>query len=505
MTMLLLLLVLQNYCVPVSMKPSMTQFCRYSICILLYFTLYSVCFSECLAVDNLLSSASDTTQPMVNFGQASFRFYEHAGTIRVPVILSHKSDSLIKVSIVSVSGIGNAQPNVDFKTVTEELIFLPGDSLLYVDCTLLEDSHIEDEEYFMLRISDIDNGIIGDLDFALISIVDNEKPFVKFPAFDTLVPEQEAIINIPVLLEKTLSEAASITVSTTPINARPGKEFIPFQSSVTIPAGTNSFWIPVQLLDDTYLEDTSAFTISILSSSNNIGIGIPNAMNIIIIDNDFKPNIQFKTNCNPLNPLCNADTVVFEAFGATDNTILFEVNLSYPALEPIHAHIFTTDSSAYANKHYKPVDEFITILPGVQQYKIGIPIINNLQIDATSIFFLNIGDVSSNCQKGYYTSYRISIKDNDPASIVNGSLQTQDMGIFPNPVNDICHLRFLNSKFLNLSDISLKIINSAGQAFFLPYTLNENGIEIDTKSLFPGIYFVAIADGTYLKMVKHAN
>lgn len=117
--------------------------------------------------------------PAVSFAAASFRAHEDGGSAVVTVQLSAPSGRAVRV--VVATGGGTAVANADYTPLTEGVTFAPGTTSQTVAIPLLPDELSEGGETIGLLLSEVENGVMGERETAVVTIVDGDLTLVYLP------------------------------------------------------------------------------------------------------------------------------------------------------------------------------------------------------------------------------------------------------------------------------------------------------------------------------------
>lgn len=133
---------------------------------------------------------------------------------------------------------------------------------------------------------------------------------VKITATNNIVSEPSANGLFTLSLTNEVDEITivNLTISGTAVN---GTDYISIDNNIIIPAHTSSVVIPINVLDDSLLEETEIITITINSTNNsNVYVGTPKSASISIMDNTgvfvLKPE---ETTSYMVNPNATPETI----------------------------------------------------------------------------------------------------------------------------------------------------------------------------------------------------
>nr|WP_197999950.1 Calx-beta domain-containing protein [Gimesia alba] len=142
---------------------------------------------------------------------------ESAGTATLTVSLNLIVDTDISVDFTTFN-LTAGSPD-DYTAKTETLEFLSGDLMKTITIDIIDDNLVEDDESFLVRLSNIQNGT--NVTFAdsqgTILIRDNDEALLSIQ--DTTVNEMDGTVSVTVSLDKPVDTTISVDYFTTPGSA----------------------------------------------------------------------------------------------------------------------------------------------------------------------------------------------------------------------------------------------------------------------------------------------
>ncbi|MCS6904793.1 MAG: Calx-beta domain-containing protein [Bacteroidia bacterium] len=431
--------------------------------------------------------------PAISFVESQIVVNEGIGILRISVTLDKAFASTSATVTLKAQNITPTCLSFqDFILLTDSLTFMPGDSIKEIVVKIVDDALIENQEIFYVAINSTHNLKIGNIDKINVVIQDNDLPAWTFtyPHISTLENSKKVILT---LQAQQLRNSGTISLETRPGTAIPFKNYIPLDTTFSFSSQDSLLKIEIPILDNILYEDTLFFDCYLTRVSEGYILGYPSQVRVHIIDDDFKPNVQFQVNCPPLDPRCLADTTILEVTGNFENTLDLKVRLSYPWFEDIRVNYRTVEGTALENQNYLPVRGNLIFLPGDTLKQIKIPILNNLFPDPPKMqFSVLLTSTSPNAQLGFYNKFTVNLLDNDPLEIATGAPSVSSLVLYPNPATDIIHLTGKD-----LSNSQILLFNSYGQLFVPLQVCTEN---LTTTIFLPplpqGFYFVQLREHT---------
>ena len=305
-------------------------------------------------------SIDDTTVTEGPNGQAEFT-----------VTLSETSESPVMVEY-STSGV-TAMPNEDFASQEGMLTIEPGERTGKILVMVYDDEEVEETETFMVLLSNAENADIDDGD-GVGTIMDDDES--ASPALPTLsiddAPATEAD-NAEAVFTVTLSgeNAATVTVgyATTDGTATEGDDYTGATGTVTIVAGQRTGTIRVPVLNDTEVESSETFTVT-LSGPSNATIQDGEGQGTITDDDGTEPP--------QLPSLSINDASATEGAGAE---LVFTVTLSGISENAVTVAYASGNGSATAGDDYTEANGTLTIGAGDRTGTIRVAVLDDTDVE----------------------------------------------------------------------------------------------------------------------------
>ncbi|XP_065905004.1 uncharacterized protein [Dysidea avara] len=203
----------------------------------------------------------------VNFSQPSYSVNETAGQLKVVLILSNASSTIITVQVLS-SNI-SAYGAVDYDSGPYTVMFPAGVTSVPFDVPIIDDIILEQNEQFGLTIvsSSLPNRFTADnFSEVTVTIIDNDITVVSFSQPSYNHNEGTGPAHLVLVLSNPSSTVITVEVMDTNISAiGEGVDYDSGPYTVTFPAGVISVPFDVPIIDDNILEDDEDFHLNIVS------------------------------------------------------------------------------------------------------------------------------------------------------------------------------------------------------------------------------------------------
>ncbi len=202
---------------------------------------------------------------------------ENAESIQLPIALSRPSDQTVTVQYTSSDG--TALAGEDYTASRGIVIFDPGATRGVVEIELNDDDLPEENETFMITLSNVSDHVRILQDTGTGTIIDNDGR-ASLRVDDALVQKEESVVQFRVSLSHPQREIVTAAYQTQDGTAKAGEDYKATAGMLTIPPGTTDALIAVPLLRDNLDWREETFSVHLTSSKH---AGIEKAVGIATI------------------------------------------------------------------------------------------------------------------------------------------------------------------------------------------------------------------------------
>lgn len=247
--------------------------------------------------------------PTVQFSMASDSVAEGAGTYStVAIAITGTLETAQTVRYVLNSPTSTAKNGFDFSGSSSVTVTIPAGVANYstnISIPIINDGIFElDEVVNLSLVSTSLLAVSGNSTFAL-TITDNDvAPTIAFSSPSSTPIESSTAHLIQLQLSAVSGADASVSISATPNTAIADDYILPV-STITIPAGSTSVFVPVFIVNDNLDEPLENFDLDI-SAAINATLGAQTNHDITITDNDVAPTLALRFGFNDV--AANDDT-----------------------------------------------------------------------------------------------------------------------------------------------------------------------------------------------------
>jgi len=306
-----------------------------------------------------------------------------SGTTTASFTVTLNSASGKTVTVDYAAADDTATQPADYLSASGTLTFLPGDISENINVDIVGDIMDENDETFVVNLSNPSNGRIAD-NQALATISDDDLP-PGISIADTAITEGNSGTTAATFVVS-LSTASSKTVRVNYASANGSAiqpaDYQPGSALVTFNPGEVSRNIQINIVGDTLDEIDETFLVNL---SNPLNGSLQDSQGTgTITDDDLPPNMSIE------------DVTVIDAI--TSNVLAtFVIRLDAPSGKQITVNFATQDNSAIAPQDYLATTGQATINPGQTQFSITVTVIGSSGNEPAESFFVNLsGAVNAN-------------------------------------------------------------------------------------------------------------
>lgn len=226
----------------------------------------------------------------VNFKTTSQITEETQGTISVVLELNSIATDVVTIPF-SISGTAFEGAGEDFLISASPAFINPGEKTTTIYISLNNDGVAEGEENLLIGIGDPINATKGPQDLHIITIID--PPDISFTTTNSIHAESDPLTALLVELSKFSTKDISVSFNYSGSAAwGTGGDYVTNPITVTVPAGSLSAMLMLEINDDGIDEEDESGVISLTSPVNGL-VGANSTHTLTIVDNDLSPSVSF--------------------------------------------------------------------------------------------------------------------------------------------------------------------------------------------------------------------
>lgn len=326
-----------------------------------------------------ITNDDEGTVPTVSIADATVNEDDASGAAVFVISLSEASVLPVTVEYSTVSDTATA--NVDFTPTIGTAVIPAGETSVEVSVPITNDTLIESDERFRMRLVDSFNATIADNE-AIGTIVDDDLAVVSIGDASVLEGDSGTTnLVFPVTLDQASPEAITITYSTADGTATAPDDYTAVSGgTLVIAAGATTGEIVITVNGDEDVEANETLTVSIDSVSSAGEIGDGSATGTITND-DGTPTLSI------------SDAAVTEGDSGT-KSLSFTVSLSEASSSPVTFTASTVDGTATAGQDYTALSNApFTIAAGATTTNVTVSILGDEDFEADETFTLTLASI----------------------------------------------------------------------------------------------------------------
>lgn len=345
---------------------------------------------------------------LFNFASTNLTFAENAGTAVLTVTRSGDTSGTNTLRFATKSQTADAG---DFVAADGELVFAPGERTKPITVTLENDALDEDNETFLLCLSDPSAGAaLGPRSVARVTILDDEVS-IGFQSLSYSNSEAGPVANIAVRRFGPLSEAVAVNFATTDGTAQAGLDYQSTNGTLVLPANTPQRSFTVRLLNDALVEGGETVQLRLFSPSNALLAAAATNAVLTLGDDDRGGLIQFAlTNITTTEAGRQASVLIHRTAGLASNVTVRLVLTDGP-----------TSGGATRPEDYAPTNaagtvtnELLLSFAANETRKIiRVPLVNDQLAEGAEVFHARLEAPTGGAQLGARSNAVVTVRDDD--------------------------------------------------------------------------------------------
>ncbi len=294
-----------------------------------------------------------------------------------------------------------AQHTVDYMALSGKVTFEPGETTRTVRTPLLDDTRVENDEWFRISLSNPTNAVIGN-GVGLVAIVDNDAPAgaPNISIADAVVDETSEFAVFDVTLDRPFASTLTLGYSTSGGTAAPGGDFLSATGTLSFAPGQTAQRVVVPIVDDAIAESDELFYVTLSAASAGS-----------FADASATGLIGRSDGTVSASPVLSSRPVIV---GESELYAEFVVRLDAPSNQVVTVNFANANGSAQHTADYMAQSGTLSFEPGETTRSVRVPLLEDAGQEAGQVFYF-ILSTPVNATLGTGTQVA-SIIDNDAAS-----------------------------------------------------------------------------------------
>jgi hypothetical protein len=318
----------------------------------------------------VLTISDDEISPTVEFSSPTFDIAENSpsGTALITTTLTPASGLPVQVDYASQAG--SASPGLDYQTTAGTLSFGPGQTVLSFTVPITNDNFNEGNETVTLTLANPNNGLIGAINPATLTIIEDDIPVLQFAPAGYTLPESAGTHPITVTMNMTSSQTITAAYASSNLTALAGSDYLAASGSLSFAPGQSSASFPLTIIDDQVTNEFTETLSLTLSNAPQAIIAAPNPITVNVVDNDGQPKVGF------IAATFSESEGGVIVNGLVTSTVV--VSLSRPSALTVTVNYGVTGGTATAGSDYlAPIAGTLTFPPGSTAQSFKVVVIND--------------------------------------------------------------------------------------------------------------------------------
>lgn len=315
----------------------------------------------------------DENPSLISFTVAALAVGEGEGMATVVVQQNGAYTGTVSVNYQTSAGTATAGP--DYTTTNGTLVFAGGVLTQTITIPIGNDSVPEINETFYVLLLGAINGVVVGANPLPVTIVDNDIPgVIQFAAATATVSEGGSQVQV-LVTQDGAQDTATVQYTTSNGTATAEQDYTLGSGTLIFPLGVTTQTITIPILEDTVLETSETFFITLSNPVNGVIQG-PNPMTVTIMDNEAPAQISF----------------VAAALTVPENGGPAVITLHHNATSaiPIQVNYATSNGTAANGQDYTASSGTVIFPAGLVTRTFTIPLLNDTLLEGDETFFVTL-------------------------------------------------------------------------------------------------------------------
>ncbi|MBU7005194.1 Calx-beta domain-containing protein [Phosphitispora fastidiosa] len=343
-----------------------------------------------------INISDNDSKPEISFTTEGYTVDE-GDTVTVTV---SRTGSIRGASAVNYAASAGTAGLTDYIPTAGTLNFGPGESAKTFTVITNSDLEVEGDETVNISLTAPVNADLAAPAAAVLTIIDTT-PLPVIEVEDTNYSMSEGGSVAVTLTRSAIGTVSTVDYTSSDITAAAGSDYSPVSGTITFAAGELSQAITLTSIDDGIFEPDENFSLT-LSSPTNAELGTNINANVIIVENDAPPLVEF----------------VSAAYSTVENAGVVTVTVQRAAAAVTSTVAYAAiDGTGEAGADYTMTSGTLTFNPGELVKSFDIQIINDTLYEYEENFYIALSNPVM-AALGTQNITEITITDDDPAPFV---------------------------------------------------------------------------------------
>jgi hypothetical protein len=307
---------------------------------------------------------------------------EASGQIFVNLQRVGSGIGVVAVNIAATDG--SATATNDYVLNDQLVTFADGILQASVAVLIVDDAVFEQDESFLLSISNAQGGTIGPSSTTTVTIVNDDAPppagSITFSVASLNVLEASGAVQIEIVRSSGTGGAVSVEYTTVGGSAISGEDYQFVFGVIDFADGVGGIKvISIPIVDDSAFEADEYFDVVLGAVTGGATLGSPAVTRVTIIDDDMAPDAGAIDFVSPVFDVNEADGLV-----------TIDLVRSNGLAGAVSVDLITRDGTATATEDYQSVAVSISFSDGSSTASVNVPIVDNTEFEQSESFFIDL-------------------------------------------------------------------------------------------------------------------
>jgi hypothetical protein len=305
----------------------------------------------------------------IRFAAAEDRVLE--GAVTRAIVVNRLGGLASAATVRYTVAAGTATSGADYSAASGLLTFNAGQSSRSIPVSILNDVVVENDEALTVTLSaPAGEAVLGDITTHTLTITDNDQFVVRLASNNVTANEADGAVTLTVTRQGTLTNGATVLCTTRDDTARAGLDYTALNTTLTFAPDEDSKTVTVNLINDTVVEATERFRLTLSSLSAG---GVPGgSLEAIINITEDDAGLTFAV----------VATNVVESFGEVTLAVRRTGNTN----SAVSTDYITRGLTALAETDFEPVTGTVSFDPGDVLKTFTVPIVDDVLVEPNETF-----------------------------------------------------------------------------------------------------------------------
>ena len=335
----------------------------------------------------------------VSFASSTYSAPENAlsGFAQINLVRIGGTNGTASVGFYTATN-GTAIANTNYIPVSNIVSFAAGQTSAFVNVPVLHTPAAEGNTTVIMQLTNAINALLLAPSTATLTVVDVDQLAGQFVFSQTnyVVSEAAGAVNVTILRTNGYTGSVSVTLTTAPITAQPGINYVSTSNTVTFADGEISKTVSIPIIETHKVQGNTTFSVVLSNPTGGANISTANTSIVTIIDDNT--GVAFSSPIYIVTETAGSVTLAVNRIGTNGIT-----TVSYA----------TTNGTAIAGTNYLATSGTLVFNPGEFLKTFQIPVLHDPRVTGPLSFTVTMFDPSAPAQIFANNPALVTINDAD--------------------------------------------------------------------------------------------